>query len=66
MTLPDWGSDPGTRAMVRVRCCEPQFVEADSGMGCGWEGNSAVVTQYGATEYEVKECPECGNPVEAE
>jgi len=52
--------------MVRVRCCEPQFVEADSGMGCGWEGNSAVVTQYGATEYEVKECPECGNPVEAE
>jgi len=58
----EWGDDPGKRAMVRVRCIQHQGLY-DEPIGCGWEGNSAYVTQYGCNQYEVVECPECGGEV---
>lgn len=52
----EWADDPGTRRAVAVVC---ENFEA-----CDWRGSAVVVTQYGATDYQPEECPQCGGAIE--
>lgn len=62
--MTEWADDPGTRGDIEIRCVQPSDGYPNGIMSCGWRGTVRAVTQYGATTWEIIECPQCGGPVE--
>ena len=56
----DWGDDSGAVHNIEIRCDRENNNEEN---GCGWTGMTRTVTEYGATTWEVEECPRCDSPV---
>lgn len=44
----------------KIRCIAPQ---PDDTVGCGWTGVTETHTEYGATDWAIEECPDCGGEV---
>ena len=59
--MKDWGEDSGKdHGLIEIRCDRLNNNEEN---GCGWTGMTHVITELGATTWNVEECPRCDGPV---
>ena len=60
--MKDWGEDKGETNTIDIRC---DRINNNAENGCGWTGTTMVITQLGATTWQVEDCPRCDGPIVA-
>jgi hypothetical protein len=50
---------PEGRGVIDIRCARENNNTDET--GCGWNGMTDTITQYGATTWKVEACPDCAS-----